>query len=807
MFHPRHQKLQIGPESGMKSHLFIPTLIAAVCLLAPHAAFAQKIQLKDGRVFNGRFLLMTGVVDSPVAPAVAEDKDAPSTPILLIDDELRRVFVPRANVASIIDAAPENLVKINLWQKVATAGQTVGSVGPSIGITPFDEFGRRIYEMQTRDGQLAIVQGITELTPRYTKVQGLMGAKKSIVWDMRIGTTSIPKDKLTAMLAKGVSHDNPQDWLEVVRFYLQAERFGEASQELDAIIKAFPNKIELAAEGKQIRQMGARRILREIKLRREAGQHELVAKLLEGFPTEDIPGDTLQQVREALSNYQAEKKGLEIVAESVKKQYSELASDDMRALVRPIADEIYNDLNFNNVDRLLSFTQLIDDASLTAEQKLSLAISGWLMGQEQATQEFGQVVPLIEIRNTVRKYLLEPEAHKRADLLASVTSMEGLTVPRAAAILAQLVPPWPVPKEAALGDGAFELTAPGQTENGDFRYLVQLPQEYDPYRKYPTLVVLNGAYNSPEQELEYWAGPRPRDDKGIPTGPRQGQSMRHGYIVVAVDWLKPKQFYYEFSLREHEAVLTTLRDACRRFSIDSERTFISGHGIGGDGAWDFASSHPDLWAGAIPFLARLDQEEKFIQHYWENAFYVPLYFVGGSLDGTQVKTNAQLFDQYLGRRIDGEPFNATVVEYHGRGYEPYHDEILNIFDWLGRQRRDWPTNFSCNTMREWDNFFWWVEGIGFPDAVTPGNWPRRGARPTQISGRVLNGNKLSVRSAADQTIVWLRPEVVDFDKPIKVEINGKRAVGDTEPSLEVLLEDARTRGDRQRPYWAKVQLP
>src|SRR5262245_26568282 len=134
--------------------LFRIRLALAICVAicgSSGFAHAQKIQMKDGRIFEGRFLLMTGVSDPPVAPPSAdEEKDAPATPILLIDDELTRTYIPRANVAAIIDAAPENLVKVEPWQRPARAGNTLAAVGPSLGITPFDEDGRRIFEMQTR---------------------------------------------------------------------------------------------------------------------------------------------------------------------------------------------------------------------------------------------------------------------------------------------------------------------------------------------------------------------------------------------------------------------------------------------------------------------------------------------------------------------------------------------------------------------------------------------------------------------------------------------------------------------------------
>ena len=56
----------------------------------------------------------------------------------------------------------------------------------------------------------------------------------------------------------------------------------------------------------------------------------------------------------------------------------------------------------------------------------------------------------------------------------------------------------PVPKEdgqeapAALS-GYFELEVPGLADAPPVRYVVQLPPEYDPYRRYPTIVTLHGA--------------------------------------------------------------------------------------------------------------------------------------------------------------------------------------------------------------------------------------------------------------------------------------------------------------------------
>lgn len=785
--------------------------LLACCLLnfPASSASAQKIRLKDGRILIGKTLLISGVADntydSPHEGAAGKSKS-----IRLIDDDLRRMFIPHHSVASVISEMEQKQIKINLskWHNVAQAGGTLSVVGPSLGITSFDEWGRRIYRMQTNKGALAVVQGITMLTPRYAKVEGLRGQPRTVVWDMRLATSSIPRDVLAKILDNAVSKDDPQDWLKIVRFYLQTERYGDARRELEKIIRRFPDMKKHEDLVSRLQQLGAERILKEIKLRRIAGQHQLVDRLLANFPTEEVPGETLQQVRETLEAYAEDTARLKKVHELIKKFSAELGSVEQRKLLASIITEITTDLSRNNLERMAPFLQLADDESMSVEERLSLAISGWLLGAEGAKQDFSLTVSLIPIRKVLLEYLRQPLAHERLTMLQAIESTEGASVPDVAKLLMYMKPPWEIPVEAEQEHGAFEMMAPGKTEHGDFRYLVQLPPEYDPYRRYPTLLVLNGVYNTPEQELNFWAGAQRRDESGNVLTARSGQAMRHGYITIAVEWMKPQQHKYEYSLRECEAVLSSLRDATRRFSIDTDRVFLTGHGVGGNAAWDFAQSHPDMWAGVIPFVAKRDPVMKYIQHYSENAEYVSLYFVAGEKDGLKMSQNAELWDKYLRKRYD-----TTVVEYQGRGMEPFHDEILHIFDWMAlpnHRRKSSPKQFVCKIMRPWDNYFWWIEGQEFPNPVYPQEWPLRRARPTEVSCRVPKPNVLWAKTTSARTTIWLSPKLVDFSKPIEIKFNGRKlnkSHGSTAPSLNVLLEDVRTRGDRIRPFWAKVEIP
>jgi pimeloyl-ACP methyl ester carboxylesterase len=331
------------------------------------------------------------------------------------------------------------------------------------------------------------------------------------------------------------------------------------------------------------------------------------------------------------------------------------------------------------------------------------------------------------------------------------------------------------------------------------KYLVQLPPEYDPYRRYPAVVTLHGAGTPPEYQIDWWAG------KLVEGGWRAGQASRQGYIVIAPDWTTEHQKQYGYTAREHAAVLDTLRDACRRFAIDTDRVFLSGHSMGGDAAWDLGLAHPDLWAGVIPIVA---QSDRYCAFYADNAKLVPFYFVAGELDGGRMNKNARDLDRYMAER----GYNCTVVEYLGRGHEYFSDEVLRIFDWMGRFRRNFfPREFKCSTMRPWDNFFWWVELRQLPAraVVDPADWPPPpSTRAAKVEASVTKKDGIYLSTGAGHVTIWLSPDLLDIDRRMNIVVNGRRistAGKPLTPDLATLLEDVRTRGDRQHPFWVKLE--
>jgi pimeloyl-ACP methyl ester carboxylesterase len=767
----------------------------AVSLVCCSTIPSQTLLLKDGRKLEGKYAEIGSIAENPLSPK-AQAGEVPVTSLLVVDDGLRRTFIHSKQVDKLLEPTSAKDVRIHIWQQVAETGNGIGSIGRPLKITPFDNFGRRTYQMQAAGGPLSVVQGITQITPLYTKVEGLAGGPKPIVWDMRIATSSIPRETLKHVLSTAVKSGDLEGRLQVVRLFLDSERYRDAGAELEEIIKAFPERKDLLQDVRELRQLGSKLVLKEIQLRAKAGQHQLSRNLLSQFPSDNVASETLQQVRELLARYADEDTRRKALIDELNKNVAKIADPNGRRLAEGFAKEIAAEVNEDAIARLASFARLADDSKLTVDQKVALAVSGWLVGANQATDNFQTAVSLAHARDKILEYLREPLAQSRSKMEADLHDMEGASIERIAQILKLMKPPFDVSKESQRSPRSFELKVAGRPGEADVNCLVQLPLEYDPLRHYPTIVALPDAGITPDQMLDFWSGPADKE------GERLGQATRHGYIVIAIDWQQPHQYSYDYTVREHHAVLGSLRDACRRFSIDIDRIYLTGHGIGGEAAWDIALAHPDLWAGVIPIAAAAD---KFIGRYSNNAKYLNWYVVAGELDSDKLARDAVQLDRYMQPKND-----VTVVEYQGRGYEPFGDEIQRIFEWMGLKQRKIPKEIDCVSMRPWDTFFWWleVEGLAPKSMVAPENWPPpRTARPAQIEGKRLETNKVSVKVQANKVTIWLSPELVDLNQKLVVELNG-RAITPRDrtvrPDLTTLLEDVRTRADRQHPFWAKV---
>jgi predicted peptidase len=125
--------------------------------------------------------------------------------------------------------------------------------------------------------------------------------------------------------------------------------------------------------------------------------------------------------------------------------------------------------------------------------------------------------------------------------------------------------------------------------------MVHFPYGYDPGKTYPLTVYLHGsgpnytmdgmkmAFDNSRQDTLYdW---NEIDPENVPAPLR-------GFLIAP--WARGNARYKGLA---REDVLQAIEEMRDRFSIDSERMYLTGFSMGSGGAWRLATEKPELWAG------------------------------------------------------------------------------------------------------------------------------------------------------------------------------------------------------------------
>ncbi|MGE3822309.1 MAG: PHB depolymerase family esterase, partial [Isosphaeraceae bacterium] len=286
-------------------------------------------------------------------------------------------------------------------------------------------------------------------------------------------------------------------------------------------------------------------------------------------------------------------------------------------------------------------------------------------------------------------------------------------------------------------------------------------------------------------------------------------AARRGFLVIAPEYrLQGQGKEYGYSPSEHAAVTLALRDAKRRYSIDSDRVFLGGQLVGGNMAWDFGLAHPDLFAGVVivsglPF--------KYVGKYLAHArtTKLPLHVTLGDLAPAG---NELVFNQILKPMITDAALDVTYLEYHQRGLEDFPEEAPGALEWMESRRRDPnPKSFEVLSARDSDVRFYGLVVREFqqgrttsPEAVDPFG---KNLKPATLSMRSsAASNLIDLRTVGVRKLdIWISPDLIDFKRKVEIRINRDTYYkGNVKPDLQAFLEDLRIRGDREQVYWLKV---
>lgn len=769
------------------------SVLVAIAMLVLRDGHAGELTLKSGlRLHPGTARKLSTISLNAPPPG----GDIVSYPFWMLDDGMRRYFTHYRQVtAPNEDVELAQFDRFDLPVKKKGGSKIFQDVGPYLNVEPFNEFGHRKVTLLDKTPKV-YVQGITQLRPQSCTVTGL-----DHTWEFSIATTSLRREELVPLLRRCIDLEKPEDRFKVVRFYVQAGLYELAIEELETIARELPDQKEKCeADAIEARQLYANRWLGELKHRRQAGQHRLFAKAIDAFPRQNLGADILRDVRQLQTEVLETAEKIERVKQLLGDLQDGL-TDEQRKQVAPLRDEVTEQLDEETLPRLEPFLKLGNDEGLSKVEKLALAYSGWVVGDANATTDLGNAIRWWQARFHVLQYLRATHPSLRGSALADLAATEGVG-PKTIEQLIRLLPPVvDTPDLQASRVTTLTVHDPGRTREDDdpeaIRYSVLVPPEFNPHHTYPVIVALHEWGWTPERILKWWGG-----DDASPL-----QSQRHGYIVVAPEYLPPK-FGDPLPAPTDTIVWECLRDVRRRFLIDSDRVFVSGYGRGADAAFDVALARPDLFAGVIPISGGLQQPKGVAPRdsVWlkENARQLAWYAVMGEFDFGLFDRHAPWFESLMLNGTD-----LLVAQYKARGHETFYSEIHRLFEWMELHRRPVePKEFDFQSLRKTDVRLHWVR---WSDST-----PRTNAKPSakplpiKLSARIQPGEtekKNIILGGRGPVTVWLNEQLIDFDKRLSITIDGQRKFNDfLKPEIEAVLEDFRQRGDRQRLHSVRIQI-
>jgi pimeloyl-ACP methyl ester carboxylesterase len=801
-------------------------IVVTLGLLASSPACAHLILFKDGFILQGDVR----------QPGTNVEGVRVSEGTFLLDAGARRVFFPHGQVEDVVPETNANVDLVTLETKVyRLQAPYVDPLLQIMDIGPFDLKGKRKFTYMAADGRPEKVdQQVSKLDPLVMRVSATR-----MNWDAYYLTNEYDPATVRKLLVNHPLIQKKDDAGEagrrfrIFKFFVQAGWYIAAEEELAGIAADFPaekERIDTAREN--LHKLRVDHHVDDIELAYRVGRHGWAQKQVDEFPANLADEKQLTTIRSLQSRYQAAAEMLKESQRWLKELPAQVKDPDEKKLFEEASAAILKELRIDDwlpappggrwrsrameqgkVQRLDSFLSLAAQAERDRKQSrkpansptdlLSLAVSGWLLGRDAAETNFQTTQKLWQSRQFVLKYQKTGDPDDRHTLLKNYQAIQSraLAPDEMAQLLSLLPPPEP---EADISPQAVEAqTQLPWKRRGNTRYLLQLPPEYHHGRSCPVLIAVTQAGQNPRNMLDNCSE----------------MAAKFGYILAVPDW-QPRAQAYHYTSEEQAAVLDVLLDLRRRFQVESDRVFLLGSGEGGSLAMDLGLSHPDHFAGVIPINPAV---QYFVRSYWRNGQYLPFYIVVGDQTG---EINKRLFDMFKKEWVP-RGFPWLLIQYKGRGLEWFQGELTYIFDWMEHKRdrfsraRAVPDlgklggaatlDLDFQSMRKSDDRYYWLstKSIGDRQVNDAKAW-NSNTPPASFQGNVFlenNSINVTVRNLR-QVTVWLGRDMIDFTRQVNINVNGRNRWMNkkVEPSLAALMEDFYARGDRQRLFFARVDV-
>jgi predicted esterase len=295
-------------------------------------------------------------------------------------------------------------------------------------------------------------------------------------------------------------------------------------------------------------------------------------------------------------------------------------------------------------------------------------------------------------------------------------------------------------------------------------YRLYIPSGYDPNQPSPLVIALHGSGGDENSFFD--------DEAHYPAA----HGLKHAaeqYNVLAVCPSARGNTNYR-GLGEI-SVFGVLEDVKKRYSVDDERVYLTGHSMGGTGATDLALHHPGLFAAVVPMAAA-----RSIRWVAGNAEHTPFWWIGGALDQEFYKKGVAVGFE----RMKALGYPARFTELPGEGHYGTARDFRPVIAWLLQHRRVvHPKAFTLEVDTPLHPRAYWVtvEAIAHPGKIAVVK-----ARAISSDSAQLDVDNIAALS------VWPDPAVFDSARVLRLQMGADTVFTGVVPSAHEVSLTRRT---------------
>jgi prenyltransferase beta subunit/predicted esterase len=229
-----------------------------------------------------------------------------------------------------------------------------------------------------------------------------------------------------------------------------------------------------------------------------------------------------------------------------------------------------------------------------------------------------------------------------------------------------MIQPLPIPTADKPVSPGFHLRTV-KTDQGERKYSLYVPENYDGTRVFPVILFLHGAGERGQDGVtpaQAGIGPavfnRPHGVPALVVFPQARQSWAAG---------SP----------DSDAALKALDDVMTSFATDPHRVILTGLSMGGRGSWELAAAHPERFAAVVPICGGGKPADA------AKLKTLPVWSFCGDADRDQTVLNMRSMVGALQK----EGSSPRLTEYRGVGHKSW-DRVYNdpeVIDWMLGQRK------------------------------------------------------------------------------------------------------------------------